>query len=225
MKHNNNSEINQCNLSWNIIKIIMIMWIQDWYLANKFFLALHQKTLWSKMFLLLSEVYWTALPPSALCTLSRPTTPCIDDFSFLIFFTIIIFCSLSDLCATIIWENVLGTGALAKKTTNKKYCYENISVQNLNNKNCLFTLIEADRYPRNRHRIRPGLRLLHKCIVKQTELQYLLIAWLSHFISQKRKYFIVPENGNSTTKCIYNDLEGDMIPRHLLKYATLKSVS
>lgn len=39
----------------------------------------------------------------------------------------------------------------------------------------------------------------------------------------KRKYFIVPENGNSTTKCIYTDLEGDMIPRHLLKHATLKS--
>jgi len=41
----------------------------------------------------------------------------------------------------------------------------------------------------------------------------------------QRKYFIVPENGNSTTKCIYTDLEGDMIPRHLLKHATLKSVS
>jgi len=41
----------------------------------------------------------------------------------------------------------------------------------------------------------------------------------------KRKYFIVPENGNSTTKCIYTDLEGDMIPRHLLKHATLKSES
>ena len=45
-----------------------------------------------------------------------------------------------------------------------------------------------------------------------------------HFIFQQRKYFIVPENGNSTTKCIYTDLEGDMIPKHLLKHATLKSV-
>lgn len=41
----------------------------------------------------------------------------------------------------------------------------------------------------------------------------------------RRKYFIVPEHGNSTTKCIYTDLEGDMIPRHLLKHATLKSES
>ena len=41
---------------------------------------------------------------------------------------------------------------------------------------------------------------------------------------QQRKYFIVPENGNSTVKCIYTDLEGEMIPRHLLKHATLKSV-
>ena len=41
---------------------------------------------------------------------------------------------------------------------------------------------------------------------------------------QERKYFIVPEHGNSTTKCIYTALEGDMIPRHLLKHATLKSV-
>lgn len=39
----------------------------------------------------------------------------------------------------------------------------------------------------------------------------------------QRKYFIVPENGNSTVKCIYTDLEGEMIPRHLLKHATLKS--
>lgn len=41
----------------------------------------------------------------------------------------------------------------------------------------------------------------------------------------QRKYFIVPENGNSTVKCIYTDLEGEMIPRHLLKHATLKSES
>lgn len=41
----------------------------------------------------------------------------------------------------------------------------------------------------------------------------------------RRKYFVVPENGNSTTKCIYTDLEGEMIPRHLLKHATLKSES
>ncbi|XP_022783940.1 uncharacterized protein LOC111324600 isoform X3 [Stylophora pistillata] len=41
----------------------------------------------------------------------------------------------------------------------------------------------------------------------------------------KTKYFIVPEHGNSTTKCIYTNLEGDMIPRHLLKHATLKSES
>jgi len=39
----------------------------------------------------------------------------------------------------------------------------------------------------------------------------------------ERKYFIVPEKGNSTTKCIYTALEGEMIPRHLLKHATLKS--
>jgi len=45
------------------------------------------------------------------------------------------------------------------------------------------------------------------------------------FTSQQKKYFIVPEHGNSTTKCIYTALEGDMIPRHLLKHATLKSVS
>lgn len=39
----------------------------------------------------------------------------------------------------------------------------------------------------------------------------------------QKKYFIVPEHGNSTTKCIYTAIEGDMIPRHLLKHATLKS--
>ena len=44
------------------------------------------------------------------------------------------------------------------------------------------------------------------------------------FTCQQKKYFIVPEHGNSTTKCIYTALEGDMIPRHLLKHATLKSV-
>lgn len=47
---------------------------------------------------------------------------------------------------------------------------------------------------------------------------------IQDFITQ-RKYFIVPENGKSTTKCIYTDLEGEMIPRHLLKHATLKSES
>ena len=31
------------------------MWIQDWYLANKCFLALRQKSLWSKMFLVAIE--------------------------------------------------------------------------------------------------------------------------------------------------------------------------
>jgi len=41
--------------------------------------------------------------------------------------------------------------------------------------------------------------------------------------NSERKYFIVPEKGNSTTKCIYTALEGDIIPRHLLKHATLKS--
>jgi hypothetical protein len=43
---------------------------------------------------------------------------------------------------------------------------------------------------------------------------------------QNRKYFIVPrKHVNSTTKCIYTGLEGQMIPQHLLKHATLKSVN
>ncbi|XP_031549715.1 uncharacterized protein LOC116287211 isoform X2 [Actinia tenebrosa] len=41
-----------------------------------------------------------------------------------------------------------------------------------------------------------------------------------------RKYFVIPkQNDNSTTKCIFTRLEEEMIPQHLLKYATLKSES
>ena len=51
-----------------------------------------------------------------------------------------------------------------------------------------------------------------------------IVAITLFFTLQERKYFVVPEKGNSTTKCIYTALEGDMIPRHLLKHATIKSV-
>jgi len=40
-----------------------------------------------------------------------------------------------------------------------------------------------------------------------------------------RNYFIVTDYGSSTIECVYTDIKGDMIPRHLLEHATLKSES